>query len=51
MNKVWASNIEHDDIVIDNTVLYNWNLLREKNVLTKKTNKQKVNMGGDRCVN
>lgn len=38
--------------IIDNTVLHNWNLLREYNVniMTKKK-KKKVDMRGDGCVN
>lgn len=42
--------------IIDNTLLYNWNLLREEhlNVFTNKKKKKKeeeVNMWGDKCVN
>ena len=40
--------------IVDNTVLYNWNLLREQNLNVPPKNNLKegeINMWGDRCVN
>ena len=28
-SKAWGSNVKHGDHIVDNTGLYNWNLLRE----------------------
>ena len=50
MDKVWESSV-YLMMLVDSTVLCNWNLLREENlsVLTKKEGGA-VNMWGDGCV-